>query len=896
MQPLSVEEVLRLHREAQQRRPNEQDAALRRLKAEHVKKRGDEAFKQGNYREAWERYSEALELQPDKAALPALHSNRSAACYKAGRHAEALADADEAARLAPGWHKAHWRRGAALLALKRVPEAVLAYREAWQLAAGGSGKGGGKGGSAAAAPGAAADAADCEARLWDVVQRLTREQLGRGLLAILAEAQAAGRLEAPAEEEASEQEQAESFFRIIKQAHQGERRPGPYYRRYLRWLQQGVQPGEAYLERAGVHTGAKCYLQGRADAQAAVAMLRAALQEERQQQPQGQGEAGGGAARKQAAQPPAGHAQQHVAAPSEPSGLRSQLALAYQRLGQAFMAEKKHADRDPRRAAKAFLRSQEVDSELPGVQDELQEVIGEMTLEETRQIEAELHNEGPADGAGASSCDAGSGGWAPGKRMFRLVLQLAFPSARAADCSSRAREMLRGSIATTAGVSQQAVTIERVMAPTAARPHLGLLIHVKVGSDLLGASRLAKAVFGQGEEQQEAQQAQPAQQAQQADQGQQADQEQQTGEAASLQPGQQGDSQAGQQLPAPAGPATPPQAETPQSAAQRSAQQAQQGGHSQAALEQRQGQLAALLGGEELVSLLGQPDAALCSAEVEDVTPACAASEAERAEQEAINRGEKEIAPEQDRRLAVPARPKMELELPYRMYRLVRADGSAVERVDKHPFCMSRVYYDATEKPEEVWTELADGSCRWRQTGGEVKVLALRVPRDLPSRQLAVDIQPYSIKAWNRASGEVYLEGELERGVVPEDCFWTHCGGEGEDGCALYLRKMNLEVLQSHWQHSEMWWPRLFKAHANIAWDDYEKDYSDLPEEVLQRHRVTEAIRDDEQRVEQNEKKHRDMLQERDDLRKRTRQERLNELRTGTKQSWVLLDRALPAA
>ena len=49
---------------------------------------------------------------------------------------------------------------------------------------------------------------------------------------------------------------------------------------------------------------------------------------------------------------------------------------------------------------------------------------------------------------------------------------------------------------------------------------------------------------------------------------------------------------------------------------------------------------------------------------------------------------------------------------------------------------------------------------------------------------------------WNRASGEVYLEGGLERGVVPEDCFWTHCGGEGEDGCALYLRKMNLELLQ----------------------------------------------------------------------------------------------------
>lgn len=47
-------------------------------------------------------------------------------------------------------------------------------------------------------------------------------------------------------------------------------------------------------------------------------------------------------------------------------------------------------------------------------------------------------------------------------------------------------------------------------------------------------------------------------------------------------------------------------------------------------------------------------------------------------------------------------RPKLELEVPYKMYRLVRADGSAPERPNKHPFCMSRVYYDASEKPEEV--------------------------------------------------------------------------------------------------------------------------------------------------------------------------------------------------
>lgn len=48
----------------------------------------------------------------------------------------------------------------------------------------------------------------------------------------------------------------------------------------------------------------------------------------------------------------------------------------------------------------------------------------------------------------------------------------------------------------------------------------------------------------------------------------------------------------------------------------------------------------------------------------------------------------------------------------------------------------------------------------------------------------------------NRRSGEVYLEGELERGIVPAQSVWAHGGGVGEDGCLLLLQKMNLELLQ----------------------------------------------------------------------------------------------------
>jgi hypothetical protein len=32
----------------------------------------------------------------------------------------------------------------------------------------------------------------------------------------------------------------------------------------------------------------------------------------------------------------------------------------------------------------------------------------------------------------------------------------------------------------------------------------------------------------------------------------------------------------------------------------------------------------------------------------------------------------------------------------------VYTNGQPVERVDKHPFCMSRVYYDGKEQPNEV--------------------------------------------------------------------------------------------------------------------------------------------------------------------------------------------------
>jgi hypothetical protein len=44
-----------------------------------------------------------------------------------------------------------------------------------------------------------------------------------------------------------------------------------------------------------------------------------------------------------------------------------------------------------------------------------------------------------------------------------------------------------------------------------------------------------------------------------------------------------------------------------------------------------------------------------------------------------------------------------------------------------------------------VWVQLSDGSCRWRQSAGEVEVQALRVPAGLAAGQLRVELQLYSI-------------------------------------------------------------------------------------------------------------------------------------------------------
>lgn len=64
-----------------------------------------------------------------------------------------------------------------------------------------------------------------------------------------------------------------------------------------------------------------------------------------------------------------------------------------------------------------------------------------------------------------------------------------------------------------------------------------------------------------------------------------------------------------------------------------------------------------------------------------------------------------------------------------------------------------------------------------------------------------------------------------------------------------------------HWLHSEMWWPKLFAGGPEIAWDDYEKDYSDLPAPILAEHAAVEAKKEAARQLEAAEKSERDKRQ-----------------------------------
>lgn len=98
--------------------------------AEAAKHAGNAAFKAGNFDEAVEQFTKAIEADSTNHVL---YSNRSGAHAAKGSFTEALLDANKCIELKGDWAKGHSRRGAAYFGLKNWPQAQAAYEKGLEL-------------------------------------------------------------------------------------------------------------------------------------------------------------------------------------------------------------------------------------------------------------------------------------------------------------------------------------------------------------------------------------------------------------------------------------------------------------------------------------------------------------------------------------------------------------------------------------------------------------------------------------------------------------------------------------------------------------------------------------------------------------------------------------------
>ncbi|XP_072933628.1 small glutamine-rich tetratricopeptide repeat-containing protein alpha-like [Epargyreus clarus] len=101
-----------------------------KAEAEKLKNEGNELMKSEKYREALEKYTRAIEIDPRNAVF---FCNRAAAQFKLGQNEAAVADCMAALALQPNYGKAHGRLGIALTVLDRHREARAAFARAAQL-------------------------------------------------------------------------------------------------------------------------------------------------------------------------------------------------------------------------------------------------------------------------------------------------------------------------------------------------------------------------------------------------------------------------------------------------------------------------------------------------------------------------------------------------------------------------------------------------------------------------------------------------------------------------------------------------------------------------------------------------------------------------------------------
>lgn len=113
-----------------QPRVRKQASESEKLAAESFKNQGNDYMRSDDFKEAYESYSRAIEIDDNNAIY---YSNRAAASSKLGNHQAALEDCKEAISIDPNYSKAYGRMGLAYATLGNHQKAKESYLKAVEL-------------------------------------------------------------------------------------------------------------------------------------------------------------------------------------------------------------------------------------------------------------------------------------------------------------------------------------------------------------------------------------------------------------------------------------------------------------------------------------------------------------------------------------------------------------------------------------------------------------------------------------------------------------------------------------------------------------------------------------------------------------------------------------------
>ena len=172
-----------------------------------------------------------------------------------------------------------------------------------------------------------------------------------------------------------------------------------------------------------------------------------------------------------------------------------------------------------------------------------------------------------------------------------------------------------------------------------------------------------------------------------------------------------------------------------------------------------------------------------------------------------------------------------------KLFKLVTEDGRHHRKMSekRKPFGMVEVHYDAKGGlADAVWCETL--MARWTQSISEVNVIVIHKPAGVRAADLDVEMRARYVRVRNRATRDVYLEGELEGEIRPRDSLWTVDPETGR--MDVLLAKQMQRFHRADYDHGANMWARLFACDDELSDGDMDHDYTDLQHEYRSRHRA----------------------------------------------------------